>query len=215
MTASSGTPETVQHYRWQSDKTMGADWYWIRNASARYISARQVIHMLIDMVSKNGNLLLNVPLTPEGELEPETVTLLTEMGRCLDIIGEAIFSTRSWETASEGDGIRFTRNRENTVLYVTNLGWSNDELRIKTLNSSRIDLRTLVSVSLVGAPGKLTYSQNAEGLTIKVPPTAPYASPAYPFKLTFSDQIPRPKRYENTRPTRARIQGKGPRRLHS
>jgi alpha-L-fucosidase len=133
---------------------------------------------------------LNVPLTPDGELEPETVAMLTEMGRCLDIIGEAVFSTRCWVTATEGDGIRFTRNKENTVLYVTNLGWSNDELRIKILGSSRIDLKTLTSVTLLGAAGKLTYSQTAEELRIKVPPKAPYESPAYAFKLTFTGQIP-------------------------
>jgi len=184
-----GYPETVQHYQWQSDKTMGADWYWIRNATARYMPLQQVMHMLVDTVSKNGNLLLNVPLTPAGELEPETVNLLTEMGRCLDLMGEAIFATRGWETAAE-DGLRFTRNKDNTVLYAINLGWSNDELRIGTLGSSRADLKTLTGVSLLGAPGPLTYSQTADGLSIKMPPQPPYASPVYAFKLTFSGQIP-------------------------
>ncbi len=184
-----GYPETVQHYHWQSDKTMGADWYWIRNATARYMSAEHAVHMLIDTVSKNGNLLLNVPLTPDGELEPETVAMLTKMGRCLDIIGEAVFATRAWQIAAE-DGIRFTRNKANTVLYVTNLGWANDELRIRTLGASRINLGTLASVSLLGAAGNLTYSQNAEELSIKTGPKAPYESPAYAFKLTFTGQVP-------------------------
>ena len=125
-----GYPATVQHYAWQSDKTMGADWYWIRNATARYMPAPAAIHMLIDTVSKNGNLLLNVPLTPDGELEPETISMLTEMGKCLDIIGEAVFSTRCWVVADDGGGgIRFTRNKANSTLYVLNLGWSNDVLR--------------------------------------------------------------------------------------
>ena len=158
-----GYPETVQHYPWQSDKTMGADWYWIRNATARYMSAGHAIHMLIDTVSKGGNLLLNVPLTPEGELEPETIAMLTEMGRCLDIIGEAVFSTRCWVVATEGDGIRFTRNKENTVLYVTNLGWSNDELRVRTLGSSRIDLKTLRACRCWDAPGKLSLQPDCRG----------------------------------------------------
>ncbi len=185
-----GYPETVQHYHWQSDKTMGADWYWLRNATARYMSAGQAIHMLIDTVSKNGNLLLNVPLTPDGELEPETVAMLTAMGRCLDIVGEAVFSTRCWVTASE-DGIRFTRNKENNVLFATSLGWSNDELRIRTLGSSMIDLSTLASVSLLGYPGHLTFRQDADGLTIQVPPKAPFESPAYAFKLAFTGPLPR------------------------
>jgi alpha-L-fucosidase len=185
-----GYPSTVQHYAWQSDKTMGADWYWIRNATARYMSAQSAIHMLIDTVSKNGNLLLNVPLTPDGELEPETISMLTEMGRCLDIMGEAVFSTRCWVVADDGDGgIRFTRNKANTALYVLNLGWSNDVLRVRTLGSSRIDLKILTGVSLLGYPEKLTYTQDAEGLSIKVP-KAPFESSAYAFKLTFSGQIP-------------------------
>jgi alpha-L-fucosidase len=92
--------------------------------------------------------------------------------------------------ADDGDGgIRFTRNKDNTVLYVTNLGWSNDMVRVKALGSSRIDLTTLTDVSLLGSPGKLTYSQDAGGLSIKVP-KAPFESPAYSFKLTFSGQIP-------------------------
>jgi len=184
-----GYPETVQHYPWQSDKTMGADWYWLRNATSRYMSADSAIRMFIDTVSKGGNLLLNVPLTPEGELEPETIAMLTRMGECLDIMGEALFATRCWVTASEGDGIRFTRNKENTVLYVTNLGWANDELRIRTLGSSKIDLTTLAGVTLLGHSGKLTYRQTADGLSIKVP-AKPFDSPAYAFKLAFRNQIP-------------------------
>jgi alpha-L-fucosidase len=188
-----GYPESVQHYPWQSDKTMGADWYWIRNATDRYMSSGNAIRMLVDTVSKGGNLLLNVPLTPEGELESTTLTFLTEMGKCLDIIGESIFATRCWMTATDGDGgIRFTRSKDNTVLYVINLGWSNDQVGVRTLGSSRIDLTTLTGVSLLGSSEKLTYSLDAGGLAIKVG-KAPFESPAYAFKLTFSGQIPKLK----------------------
>ena len=155
------------------------DWYWIRNATDRYMSSGNAIRMLVDTVSKGGNLLLNVPLTPEGELEPTTLTFLTEMGKCLDIIGESIFATRCWMTATDGDGgIRFTRSKDNTVLYVINLGWSNDQVGVRALGSSRIDLTTLTGVSLLGSSEKLTYSQDAGGLTIKVG-KAPFESPAY------------------------------------
>ena len=187
-----GYPESVQHYPWQSDKTMGADWYWIRNATDRYMSSGNAIRMLIDTVSKGGNLLLNVPLTPDGELEPTTLTFLAEMGKCLDRIGESIFATRCWMTATEGDSIRFTRSKDNTVLYVINLGWSNDQVGVGALGSSRIDLTTLTGVSLLGSSEKLTYKQDAGGLTIKVG-KAPFESPAYAFKLTFSGQIPKLK----------------------
>ena len=185
-----GYPESVQHYPWQSDKTMGADWYWIRNATDRYMSSGNAIRMFVDTVSKGGNLLLNVPLTPEGELEPATLTFLAEMGKCLDIIGESIFATRCWMTASEGDSIRFTRSKDNTVLYVITLGWFNDQVGVRALGSSRIDLTTLTGVSLLGSSEKLTYNPDAGGLAIKVG-KAPFESPAYAFKLTFSGQIPK------------------------
>ncbi len=188
-----GYPNTVQHYPWQSDKTMGADWYWIRNATKRYMPVQNAIHMLVDTVSKGGNLLLNVPLTPEGELEPETVAFLTDMGHCLDRIGEALFSSRCWVLATDGDGgIRFTRNKANTVLYVTNLGWSNDQLVVRSLGSSHIDLKTLTGVSLLGTAESLPFTQDADGLKIKVG-KPPFESPAYAFKLTFSDLIPKLK----------------------
>jgi alpha-L-fucosidase len=187
-----GFPSVVQQYPWQTDKTMGADWYWLRNRTKDYKPANAVVHMLIDAVSRNGALLLNVPLTPEGELEPETVNLLTDVGRCLAVIGEAVFATRCWDIADDGQGdgeARFTRNKANTVLYATTLAWPNDELRIKVLNSARVDLTGLQSVSLLGATNALAFRQSAEGLTIKTGP-APFASHAYAFKLAFAGPLP-------------------------
>ena len=198
---------TIQQRPWQTDKTMNSEWYWWRNDTKNYRKGHEIVHTMIDVVSKNGNLLLNVPLTPEGELEEETVTMLTDMGRYLDLIGEAVFSTRPWEVLGEGQkgfngissgsagDIRFTRNKANTILYATTLGWPGDGavLKIKTLNKSRIDLKRLESVSLVGSPDKLTSSQNTEALRITLPPKAPYACCAYPIKLKFSGPIPKLK----------------------
>ena len=90
------------------------------------------------------------------------------------------------------NGIRFTRSKHNTVLYVINLGWSNDQVVVKTLGSSPIDLTTLTGVSLLGSSEPMTYSQDADGLKIKVA-KAPFGSLAYAFKLTFSGQIPKLK----------------------
>jgi alpha-L-fucosidase len=186
-----GFPATVQHYPWQTDKSMGACWYWLRDATSRYKSADWAIGTLLDAVSRNGNLLLNIPLTPEGELEPETAAMLTEMGECLDVIGEAVFGTRPWVVADDGPGsrIRFTRNKQNTVLYVSMLGWPGEELKIRALGSSRIGLENLQGITMLGAAGKLPYEQRADGLRIKLPPK-PFDSLAYALKLTFNGPIP-------------------------
>jgi len=198
-------PGSAQPRMWQTDKTMNSEWYWWRNDTKNYKKGFEIVHTLIDVVSKNGGLLLNVPLTPDGELEEETLTMLKVMGHDFDLIGEAVFAARSWETFGEGQknfngissgsaaDIRFTRNKANTVLYVTPLGWPGDgaTLAIKTLGKYRIDLKTLQSVMLVGSADKLTFSQDADSLQIQLPPKAPYECNAYPIKLTFAGPIPK------------------------
>jgi len=198
-------PATLQKNCWQTDKTMGAEWYWLRNRDKDYKKGFEIVHTLIDVVSKNGNLLLNVPLTGDGELEEEVITMLKVMAHDFDLIGEAIFSTRPWEEFGEGHknfnnissgtaaDIRFTRNKANNVLYVTTLGWPGDGavVKIKTLGKDRIDLKTLQGVSLLGTTDRLKFSQEADALRIQLPPKAPYECNAYPIKLVFSGQIPR------------------------
>ena len=197
-------PDEVTPKPWQTDKTMSPEWYWLRDRTKDYKKGFEIVHTLIDVVSKNGNLLLNVPLTPDGELEDATMTMLKDMGHDFDLIGEAIFSTRPWKVFGEGqtrfrgisggkpNDIRFTRNKANTVLYATTLGWPGDGavVRIKTLNSNRIDLKSLQSMSLLGTSDKLTYHQDAGALAITMPAKAPYECSAYPIKLTFAGQIP-------------------------
>jgi hypothetical protein len=198
-------PATLQKNFWQTDKTMGAEWYWLRNRQKDYKKGLEIVHTLIDVVSKNGNLLLNVPLTGDGELEEEVITMFKVMAHDFNLIGEAIFSTRTWEEFGEGHknfntigsgsaaDIRFTRNKPNTILYAATLGWPGDGavVKIKTLGKSRIDLKSLQSVTLLGSTDKLKFSQDAGALQITMPAKAPYECSAYPIKLVFSGQIPK------------------------
>ena len=200
-------PGTLQKNFWQTDKTMGAEWYWLRNRNKDYKKGFEIVHTLIDVVSKNGNLLLNVPLTGDGELEEEVITMLKVMAHDFDLIGEGIFSTRTWEAFGEGEknfngiasgsakDIRFTRNKPNNVLYATTLGWPGDGavVNIKTLGKSRIDLKSLRSVTLLGTADKLKFSQDAGSLQITLPAKPPYECSAYPLKLVFAGQIPKLK----------------------
>lgn len=200
-------PGSITPHVWQTDKTMGQSWYWVRGAAGQYKKGNEIVHALIDVASKNGNLLLNVTLTPEGELEQQAVASLTDVGKYLDIIGEAVFATRPWDAFGEGirtingialltpRDIRFTRNKDNTVLYATVMGWPGDgaTVSIRTLSKCRINLKGVKSVSLVGAPDRLVYSQNAEALHVTLPAKPPYECCAYPIKLTFSGPLPRLK----------------------
>ena len=189
-------PETIQEHPWQTDKTMGSDWFWERDSSGKYKSAQWAIRTLMNAVSCNGNLLLNVPPDADGVLDPEVISMLEEMGRCLDVIGEAVFATRCWVipndgTAEDGTGdIRFTRNKANTSLYITHLGPPGSVMKIKALAASRIDLSSLGSLTALGSSEKISYNQEADSLHIRVPTSLTQDRCACAFKLDFNGPLP-------------------------
>ncbi len=89
-----GVKDTVNQYPWQTDTSIG-DWYY--RTGQKYKTATEVIQMLVDIVSKNGNLLLNVVQTPEGDLEPDMLKILEETGVWTSANGEGIYGTRPWK----------------------------------------------------------------------------------------------------------------------
>jgi hypothetical protein len=172
-----------------------------------------MLHSLIDRVSKNGTMLLDIAPMAEGTIPSGQRTVLLGIGDYLRRFGESIYATRAWSAYGEGptqmgggsfdtprpgtsQDIRFTRNKANTILYATVLGWPAGTLNIATLSANRINLGTLSSVQMLGSTAGTylnlpTRSQDGAGLHVMLPSaTAPFAAPAYVVKLTFSGQIP-------------------------
>ncbi len=83
----------------QSDDSIGS---WGDNPNVPYMAPGLVIDKLIDIVSKNGNLLLNIPIKANGTLDQQATDLLIEVGEWLDLNGEAIYRTRPWGVYGEG-----------------------------------------------------------------------------------------------------------------
>ena len=127
-----GVMPGIRPYPWQTDTSIG-DWYYNRNW--KYRGADWVIQMLVDIVSKNGNLLINVVQRPDGSLDPEAEQVLAEMADWIAINGEGIYETRPWLIHGEGPvrakgghfkedfaytakDIRFTSKGENTLVCV-------------------------------------------------------------------------------------------------
>ena len=200
-----GSSSTMAQYPFMSDKTINAHWFWLKGDAPHYQHANEVIDYLIDLVSKKGVLLLNIPQKPDGTLEAESVSLLAEMGQCFDVIGEAVFNTRVWTVSGEGPttitdfaagtskDIRFTRNKANDVLYATVLDWPGNgaTLNIQSLNSSRFDVREIQSITLLGSSEKLIWQQDATGLKVVMPSSAPKNLHAYSLKIAVKGSLPK------------------------
>jgi alpha-L-fucosidase len=205
-----GLLSDIRELPWQNDTSIG-DWFW--TDPPKYRSVDSIIDMLVDIVSKNGNLLLNVPPKADGTLDDEAIKILQEMGRWMDINGEAIYGTRPWIRFGEGptaikegghftDGkitftaqdIRFTT--KGGALYAIALDWPKDgRLTITSLGADSEKVGAVKSVSVLGCEGRpqwrqereelqLKWRQDHNGLTLELPSRKP-CDYAFPFRIEF------------------------------
>ncbi len=189
---------------WQTDTSIGLK-SWGYTTDEVYRSGSEFIGALVDIVSKNGNLLLNVGPMPDGTIPEEARTALVTIGKWLSTYGDAIYATRPWLTAGEGatsntgdsfvyrpTDIRFTRSKDNTVLYATALARpTGDTMRIRTLARGLWDASTIKSVSLINGKERipLVFMQTEDALEISLGDNKP--DTAYSIEITFTDdQIP-------------------------
>lgn len=167
---------------WQTDTCVGG---WFYDVRARYKAPGHVLEILVDVVSKNGNLLLNILQQPDGTIDDECGYLLDEMARWTAICGEGIFGTRPYRVFGEGpsqvviDGfreeqvrwtardVRFTQ-RDKTV-YAFLMRWPTDG---STVIETFTPADRVRSVRLLGA-GALRWKHGADGLRVILPDTGP------------------------------------------
>ena len=185
-----GVNDRISKYPWQTDTSIG-DWYY--RTGQKYKSAGEVVQMLADIVSKNGNLLINIVQTPEGDLEPDVIRIVNEIGAWTAINGESLYGTRPWTKFGEGpsaeviagksamynegktkytaEDIRFTRSQDGKVLFALALGWPIDgKVTVKSLATAAGEIK---AVSLLGHDGKLDWTQTSEGLVVTLPAQKP------------------------------------------
>ncbi|WP_027342037.1 alpha-L-fucosidase [Hamadaea tsunoensis] len=207
-----GGPAGLQTPYWLTDDSISSS-SWCYTVGIGYYPLNAMVHSLIDRVSKNGNMLLNIAPMADGTIPSGQRSVLLGIGDHLKRFGESIYATRAWTSFGEGPtqmgggsfttpragtsaDIRFTRDKANTVLYATVLGWPGSTLTVTTLAGGRIDLSSLTRVQLLGSTAGSyidlpTRSQDGSGLHIGMPSAnAPFTALAYVVKLTFSGQIP-------------------------
>ena len=156
---------------WQNDASIASCWGY--NADRTYFSLEHLIHKLVDVVSKNGNLMLNLPPRASGALDDEVVTLLEGIGDWLTVNGEAIYGTEPWWPAylSIPEDVRFTHKGD--TLYAIILKWpENGTLSLPVLGLEDKG-SPIKRIELLGQSAPLKYTQDAEALTVTLPPEKP------------------------------------------
>lgn len=190
-----GQSNQIEPLPWQTDTCIGG-WHYDRRIfdNKGYKSAKTVVHTLVDIVSKNGNLLLNVPLRGDGSIDSEERAVVEGIGAWMQVNSEAIYGTRPWKVFGEGpatdsaapisaqgfnegkgkpfgaEDIRFTVKGK--TLYATMLGWPTDNTAIVKKLAKGNEAGNVSSVSLLGN-GKLSFEQTEAGLKVNLPEQAP------------------------------------------
>ncbi|WP_282121990.1 alpha-L-fucosidase [Algibacter mikhailovii] len=191
-------------FPWLTDDSI--DWKaWCHIDDPNYKTTNRLIDFLVDVVSKNGAVLLNITPRADGVIPEPVKKRLLEMGEWLNINGEAIYGTRTFEIYGEGDAevveghlseinnadntakdIRFTTKGD--VLYAIVLDWPQDEeLIIRSLKEGNtLYSRDIESVQLLGHKGHLEFDVDESGLKIKLPNKV--GEHAFSFKITPKEQ---------------------------
>ena len=183
---------------WQTDTCIG-NWHYERSLfdQHKYKTPKQVAQMLVDIVSKNGNLLLNIPLPGNGAPDTDELKFLAEFTAWMEVNSEGIYATRPWKVYGEGpsttsqaprgqfggttdvrpytaEDMRFVAKGD--TLYAFLMAWPETRASVvKSLatNSPHLDGRKVADVTLLGYGGKLEWTQDAQGLNVKLPAAPP------------------------------------------
>ena len=184
---------------WQTDTSIGP---WFCRSNPQYETPNKIIDMFVDIVAKNGNLLLNIPLQADGTLDAGAENMLQEIGKWMAVNGEAIHGTRPWITYGEGPtsvkeqysekigevftsrDIRFTTN--GNALYVFCLHWpgSGATINVQSLSTQQ-ELDDISSLILLGSDGPLKWERDEQGLKVHLPEQKP-CEHVFVIKIMFN-----------------------------
>ncbi|RYX83119.1 hypothetical protein EON83_16345 [bacterium] len=203
-----GQSNVIEPYVWQTDTCIGS-WHYDRNVynNGWYKSAKTVVHTLADVVSKNGNLLLSVPVRGDGTIDDKELAVVQGIAAWMDVNKESIFGTRPWKVFGEGPAtdsaaplsaqgfnegkgkpfgaqdVRFTT--KGNVLYAIVMGQPKEALEIKSLGKTANLLeKSIRDIQVLGSDEKINWRRDDASLHIEAPQKQ-LSDTAVVFKITL------------------------------
>lgn len=216
-----GQETDLTYHEWITDSSIDNQGAWGFVRGAGFKTVENLVHNLVDRVSKNGYLLLNVGPKADGSIPDEAKERLLGLGQWLAINGEAIYGTMPWMVAGEGptklekegpfnenDRLRYTAKdirftAKDNVLYATVLGWPGEKILIKSLAGGPNPGRNfrnglypseISAITMLGDGHPLRWEMNQDGLSIETPKTKPCAY-AFVFKIERKSPFREPSKY--------------------
>lgn len=165
LTPEARVPDRAIPHPWEVPMPMATSWSFVPDD--RYKPARALIHMLADVVSKGGNLLLNIGPGPDGRWHDAAYDRLRELGAWMKVNGEAIYETRAVDPHEEGK-LRLTR-REDGSVYVIYLAESGETIMPSEIFMTGFQPAPGARVSLLGREGELRWRTVGTGFSAEIP----------------------------------------------
>ena len=176
------TYSNIMEQKWEANRGIGTSFGYNKAEKAEdHFSVEELIRFFVDIVSKNGNLLLNLGPKADGTIPDIQLNRVLGLGKWLETNGQAIFRTRPWIRAegitTEGIGVRFSQKLDS--LFVFLLDTSNES----TITIKSLKLNSDTKISWLGYDESINWNQNGENLTIYIPKNLK-ESPVYTLKIT-------------------------------
>lgn len=165
LTPENMVPEEALPYPWESCIIAGGGWSWV--PEAQYMSGRDGIHLLVDIVAKGGNLLLNIAPGPDGTWHQEAYELLDEYAAWMAINSEAIYKTRALPPYKEGR-VCFTQKKDGTI-YAIYLADKEEAMLPANITLSSIKIENSANISLLGSDIPLVWKKTGTRTMIVIP----------------------------------------------
>ncbi len=210
-----GVVDGIWPLAWQTDTCIG-DWHYNKERVGKYKSVKTVVDLLVDIVSRNGNLMLNIPLPASGMPDSDEMNVLDGITKWMAINNEAIYATRPWKIFGEGpltdivknekevnSALQFNESKRKTfsyqdtrfttkgkTLYAFFMGWPDGDGKviIKSLgDNSPQKIGSVQNVELTGY-GKISFTRDAEGLKVSLPSQKP-CEHAFALKIDGLDLV--------------------------